>query len=125
MKGGRNPERKLQDAELKVMNVIWQEGPISAGRLSAICKETIGWNPNTTYTLIKRCIDKGAVERVDPGYICKPLISKEQAQLLETDRLIDKLFDGSADKLFAALIGHRQLSPQEVEKLKKLIQELE
>lgn len=125
MKGGRNPDKKLQDAELKVMNVIWREGPISAGRLSAICKDTIGWNPNTTYTLIKRCIDKGAVERVDPGYICKALITKEQAQLQETERLIDKLFDGSADKLFAALIGHRQLSPQEVEKLKKLIQELE
>ena len=124
-KGGRNPEKKLQDAELKVMHIIWREGPISAGRISAICRDTIGWNPNTTYTLIKRCIEKGAVERTEPGYICRALITKEQTQLMETDRLIDKLFDGSADKLFAALLGHRQLSAKEVDKLKKMIEEME
>ena len=45
--------------------------------------------------------------------------------MLETNRLINKLFDGSADKLFAALLGHAKLSRQEVDKLKKLIDELE
>jgi len=118
-------EKKLHDSELKVMNVIWREGPVAAKRIAEELKRETGWNVNTTYTLIKRCIQKGAVERSEPGFVCRPLVSKEEAQMLETDRLINKLFDGSADKLFAALLGHTKLSRQEVEKLKKLIDELE
>lgn len=44
---------KLFDSELKVMNVFWQEGDITAKKISAILKDQVGWNVNTTYTLIK------------------------------------------------------------------------
>ncbi len=50
---------KLFDSELKVMSVLWQEGDLTAKRISDILKEETGWNMNTTYTLIKRCIKKG------------------------------------------------------------------
>lgn len=49
-------EFKLQNAELKVMSVLWKEGDLTAKAVSNILKEEIGWNMNTTYTLIKRCI---------------------------------------------------------------------
>ena len=110
-------EKKLQDSELKVMRILWRDGPSPAGRIAAECRETIGWNPNTTYTLIKRCIEKGAVMRSEPGFLCTPLVTKEETQQAETDRLIDKLFDGSADKLFASLLGRKQISTEELEKL--------
>ena len=49
-----------------------------------------------------------------------------EVQRSETDRLIiTKVFDGSADKLFAALLGRKKLSPEEIEKLKAIIGELE
>ncbi len=47
---------KLFDSELKVMSVLWREGDTTAKHLSDVLKEEIGWNMNTTYTLIKRCI---------------------------------------------------------------------
>ena len=118
-------EKKLQDAELKVMNVIWQEQPVRAARVVEVMTERTGWNMNTTYTLIKRCIAKGAVERTEPGYVCRALVAKEDVQREETDRLIDKIFDGSADKLFAALLGRKQLSDEEIRKLRDIIGELE
>ena len=114
-------EKKLQDAELKVMNVIWREQPVRAARVVEVLAEQTGWNVNTTYTLIKRCIQKGAVERSDPGYICRALVAKEDVQREETDRLIDKIFDGSADKLFAALLGRKKLPRDEIEKLRAII----
>ena len=116
-------KNKLQDSEIKVMNVIWAEQPVSASRVSEILKGQIGWNVNTTYTLIKRCIDKGAVERTDPGFVCTALVSREEIQQEETETLIDKIFDGSADKLFAALLGSKKLSRTEIDKLKELIDE--
>ncbi len=44
---------KLFDSELKVMDVLWQEGDITAKKISTILKDQVGWNVNTTYTLIK------------------------------------------------------------------------
>ena len=118
-------EIKLQDSEIKVMNVLWREGEATAKHIAEVLKEETGWNVNTTYTLLKRCIEKGAAERSEPGFLCRPLIPKEEVQRAETDRLIDKVFDGSADKLFAALLGRKKLPPEEIEKLKAIIGELE
>ena len=69
-------EKKLQDAELKVMNVIWREQPVKASKIVKILAGETGWNMNTTYTLIKRCIEKGAVERSEPGFVCRALVTK-------------------------------------------------
>ena len=116
---------KLFDSELKVMGVLWKQGDTTAKQISDILKEEVGWNMNTTYTLIKRCIGKGAIERREPNFMCHALIPREEVQAAETDELIDRIFDGSADKLFAALIGRKKLSPEQIGKLKQLGEESE
>ena len=47
-------DNKLFDSELKVMDVLWREGDSTAKHIAVILGEEIGWNKNTTYTLIKR-----------------------------------------------------------------------
>ncbi len=116
---------KLFDSELKIMNVLWTQGDVSAKHISNVLKEEIGWNMNTTYTLIKRCIKKGAIERLEPNFICHALISKEEVQLAQTNELLDKIFDGSIDKMFTALIGNKQLSEKQIKELKDLVKNLE
>ena len=46
-------------------------------------------------------------------------------QKAETDELINKIYDGSADKLFAALLGRKKLSAEQIAQLKKIVGELE
>ena len=116
---------KLFDSELKVMNVLWQEGDTTAKHISDILKEEIGWNMNTTYTLIKRCIKKGAIERSEPNFMCHALIPKEEVQEAETDELIHKIFDCSADKLFASLLSRKKLSAEQIDKLKQIVGDLD
>lgn len=118
-------EIKLFDSELKVMDVLWKEGDVTAKHISDVLKEEVGWNMNTTYTLIKRCIKKGAIERSEPNFMCHALIPKEEVQEMETNELVDKVYDGSYDKLFAALLGRKKLSSQQIDKLKSMISELE
>jgi predicted transcriptional regulator len=118
-------ESKLFDSELKVMSCLWEEGDLPAKRIAEKLTAEIGWNKNTTYTLIKRCIKKGAIARTEPNFMCHALIAKEEVQELETDELIDKIYDGCADKLFAALLGRKKLSAEQVQKLKKIVDELE
>ena len=116
---------KLFDSELKVMGVLCDEGDTTAKHISDVLKEEIGWNINTTYTLIKRCIKKGAIERSEPNFMCHAIIPKEEVQEAETTELINKVYDGSADKLFAALLGRKKLSPEEIAKLKQIVNDLE
>lgn len=115
---------KLFDSELKVMNVLWREGDATAKHISDVLKEEVGWNMNTTYTLIKRCMKKGAIERSEPNFMCHALIPREEVQEAEIEELTNKIFDGSKDKLFAALLGSKRLSAKEIENLKRIVQEL-
>ena len=117
-------EIKLFDSELKVMDVLWKEGDMTAKKISDILKERVGWNMNTTYTLIKRCIHKGAIERREPNFLCHALVPKEQVQEQETTELINKVFDGSADLLFASLLNRKNLSEEEIERLKQIVNNL-
>lgn len=116
---------KLFDSELKVMGVLWNEGDCTAKHISDVLKEDIGWNMNTTYTLIKRCIKKGAIERSEPNFMCHALVKKEEIQEEQTNELIDKIYDGSADKLFAALLGRKKLSSEQIKKLRDIVAELD
>ena len=66
------------------MEVLWKEGDIPAKQIAKQLTGQLGWNVNTTYTLIKRCIKKGAIERSEPGFMCRALIPKESVQEAET-----------------------------------------
>lgn len=116
---------KLFDSELKVMNVLWREGDRTAKQLAQELKETVGWNQNTTYTVIKKCIAKGAIQRQEPNFLCRPLVTRNMVQASETEELLGKLFDGSPDLLFASLLDHRKLSRAQVENLRRLVETLE
>lgn len=112
---------KLFDSELKVMDVLWKKGELTAKQLSDILKKEIGWNMNTTYTVIKKCIAKGAIERREPNFLCHALIAKEEVQEAEMEELIGKLFDGSPDLLFASLLNSKKLSEEQIEKLRQMV----
>ncbi len=115
---------KLYDSELKVMEVLWREGDLYAGMLAKILKKEIGWNRNTTYTVIKKCIDKGAIERYGDKFMCKAVISKEEVQKYETAELINKMYGGSIEKFFASFLNTTPLSNDEIDKLKHMVEHL-
>ena len=115
---------KLYESERKVMEILWREGEITAKRVSEILTEEIGWNKNTTYTVLKKCVAKGAVERIEPDFVCRALIGKETAQEEEVDDMIDRVFDGSVDLLFAALLRREKLTPEQIENLRRQVEAL-
>jgi BlaI family penicillinase repressor len=128
MKGERimqSENIKLFDSELKVMDILWKEGIVPAKYVADRLTQELGWNKNTTYTLIKRCMKKGVIERTEPNFMCHALIAKEDVQETETNELINKIYDGSVDKLFAALLGRKKLSTEQIEKLKQIVDSLE
>jgi predicted transcriptional regulator len=114
---------KLFDSELKVMEIIWEKEPITAKEISLILGDTIGWNKNTTYTIIKKLIDKQIINREEPNFICTAAVNKAEVQSAETNNLIEKLYNGSKKLFFAAFLQNEKLSMDEIKELKKLIDE--
>lgn len=114
-------KEKLFDSEAKVMEIIWAKSPISAKDICLIAAEAIGWNKNTTYTVIKKLEAKGFIQREDPGFICTPLVSQSQMQKIEAASLVNKVFGGSRKALFSALLEDEPLSKEEINELRKLI----
>ena len=116
---------KLFDSERKVMEVLWENGCLPAARIADILGERIGWHKNTTYTVIKKCIEKGAIRRENPKFICHPVLSKAEAQRYEAHELIDRIFDGSAKDLLASYFAEKAITEREATELKELIDQLE
>ncbi len=119
-------ELKLFDSERRVMEVLWEaDAPVTAKEIAAKLGETVGWNKNTTYTVIKKCVEKGAIERREPNFQCFPRVRREEAQAAAAAELVEKVFDGSASLLFASLLSGGQLPPEEIRRLRALIDGLE
>ena len=115
----------LFDSELKVMEILWKNGDTPAKEIAKHLNEQTGWSKTTTYTVIKKCLDKSAIERKDPGFICCALISKEAVREQETKELVDKMFDGSSDLLVASLISGKKIGSEQLHKLRQLIMDSE
>lgn len=93
-------KQKLFDSEAKVMEIIWAKSPVSAKDISLIATETIGWNKNTTYTVIKKLEAKGFIKRNDPGFICTPLVSQNEMQKVEAASLVKKYLEAPVRHYF-------------------------
>ena len=112
---------KLFESEQKVMEVLWEEGEVPAKRIVEVLKAEIGWNKNTTYTVIKKCIAKGAIERSEPGFLCTPLIGRKEFESYEINELLARAFKGSKSKFLSAFLDEEPLSEKEIKELEAII----
>ena len=110
---------KLFDSELKVMSVLWKEGDQTAKQISDILKEEIGWNMNTTYTVIKRLSDRGVLK--NENTIVSSLVSKDEVQASEINEMVEKTFEGSLPAFIAAFTKHQKISEKEIDEVQKMI----
>ena len=118
-------KHKLFDSELKVMEVLWRGGEMPARDIARVLSESIGWNKNTTYTVLKKCIEKGAAIREDPGFRCRACVTREEVQRAQAHELMEKMFGGSPSSLVASLLGGCEKLPnEENERLHRLIDTL-
>jgi len=116
---------KVFDSELRIMQILWENGQMNARQIAHILEAEIGWNVNTTYSTIKKLIEKGAIERKSPKFLCIPLIKKEDVQKQEARELSDKLFDSSASALLSAFLDDKKISKSEIKKMKELVERLD
>lgn len=118
-------DRELTDPELRVMNAVWDAGEIDAKGVVADLLDAYGYSASTTYTLIYRCIKKGLLLRRDPGFMLSSLVSREEVQDRGAVQLADRFFEGSVDKLFAALVDRRLVTDDAIARMRAMIDDYE
>lgn len=117
----------LSQREWTVLNVLWQTGGAELGQLvSALFPET-GWSRNTVLTYLTRMEAKGLVsinKEVTP-HIYSALLDREDCRHRERKSFLQRVYSGSAGDLIAAFIKEESISPEERERLRKLLDDME
>ena len=107
------------------MEVLWDAAQdLPAREVARRLEQSVGWNKNTTYTILNSCVKKGLSERREPGFLCRPLVGREEVRTQELGHLVDGLFQGSPALLFSTLVGSGSLSQEDVEEMQALIDKL-
>lgn len=110
---------KISDSELEVMRILWKEArPLSFTEIRTQLESTTGWKKSTIQTLITRLKEKSAISAKE-HYVTlySPTFSEEEHVQTEGQNFIDKLFDGSAKSLVAALCRGGKLNKDDVDEL--------
>ena len=118
-------EYKLTDAEITLMNIIWNGGEVKAVDISEAAGKQTGWKKNTVYTMLSRLIDKKLIERREPGFVCVPLVTKENVGLAESVNVVEKFYDGSLSLFARAFLREKKLTAEDIDELKRIIEESE
>jgi BlaI family penicillinase repressor len=115
-------EVKIFDAERKLMELIWERGTVRAAELVPLAREKMGWNKNTTYTVLRRLTERGVLRRSDPGFEVTALVSREEAAESETKNLLSRLYSGSLKLFFSSFLEKERLSREELDQLREIIE---
>ena len=117
---------RISDAEHAVMEVLWEESPLSAGDVVARVDRGRGWSANTVKTLLGRLLAKQVIAHVAEGrrYLYRPLVARDDYVQRESRRLIDRLFDGRLTPLVAHLAERDQLTKSDIAEIEALLKEI-
>jgi BlaI family penicillinase repressor len=116
---------QISDAEWIVMEVLWRRGRVTAGEVIADLAGTREWNHRTIRTLLARLVEKGAVDVTDSEhrYVYRPAVSRERCVRQESRSFLDKVFGGDAAELLLHFARHANISAEQAERLRRLLDE--
>lgn len=109
---------KLADIEAKFADIIWKNEPISSPELVKICEQELDWKKSTTYTVLKKLIEKGIFQNEQAVVTSK--ISREQFYGLQSQKYVEETF-GSLPKFLTAFFQGKKLSAKEASELREYI----
>ena len=117
---------QITDSEWLIMKALWEKSPLKSRDIVETISKRSSWNNKTIETLLKRLVDKGAVgynlisSKTREYY---PIVSHEECIRVENETFLKKVYDGSVSMMMANFLKHQKLSKDEIEKLKRMIEE--
>lgn len=101
-------------------DIIWDNEPVSSMRLVQLANDTLQWKKSTTFTVLKRLIQKGFFKN-ERGTVTS-LISREEYLSSSSYQYIKDTFHGSLPSFVAAFSASHQISDEDWEEIKQLVE---
>lgn len=118
---------KLSEKEWPVLEVLWNTGGSELGEIVEMLKDDTGWTRNTVHTYLTRMEAKKLVfidKAVNP-HIYRAAVSKDECRKSERKSFLSRVYKGSAGDMIAAFLKEERLTPEEKERLKKILDDME
>ena len=116
-------EMKLGAVESCFADIIWQNEPLHSRELVELCREQLNWKKPTTYTVLRKLCERGFFQNVD-GMVSS-VISREEFYAMQSEQFIDTTFRGSLPAFLAAFATRKALSQEEIDQLRRMIDDFE
>ncbi|MGE0451121.1 MAG: BlaI/MecI/CopY family transcriptional regulator [Vicinamibacterales bacterium] len=120
---GRKASSGLTEAELRIMDALWQESPATVGDVTERVAGTPRPAYNTVLTILRILERKGYVRHEQDGrrYTYSPLIDRGQARRRALRQLLGRFFGNSEELLVMELLGREDPAPDQLERLRTLL----
>lgn len=117
----------LTEAELRLMEVLWQKGPATVQEILQGLPETAPLAYNSVLTTIRILEQKGYVKHVKDGraHVYTPLIQREDATRSEIRRLVNRFFGSSHELLVLNILEDQTVDAKELKRLRKMLERSE
>lgn len=119
---------QISEAELEVIKILWELGEATSTQIVDRFEGKSEWKPKTIHTLITRLVSKDAVkaEKIDgKSYLYSPKITEEEYRSYANESFLKKLYNGSVNLMISTFIKEQNLTKEDINKLKKLLDEEE
>ena len=115
----------LSDGEWKLMNLLWDESPLTIGSMVTALRDDTAWTKATINIMLNRLSDKGAV-RIDatgPRKLFYPMLARDDAVRQEARNTLSKIRTGGLGLLVSTMARESDLSDAEIDELHRILKE--
>lgn len=111
--------RRISEAELSVMEALWDLGKSTAKDLQGVLKERRGWERTTVRSLLTRLQDKGSVTLDKDAEVATyiPAFTREEYSWDLNEVLLERMYDGDSKALVADLLAHGLITKEDLKAL--------
>ena len=116
-------EWKLGAVESRFADIIWANEPLPSRDLVALCQQELNWKKPTTYTVLRKLCERGIFQNADG--LVSSVISRQEFYARQSEQFVEESFSGSLPAFLAAFTSRKNLSPQEVAEIRRMIDAFE
>ena len=110
---------RLAEGEYRFACIVWDHEPLPSGRLVVLCAKELGWKKSTTYTVLKKLVERGVLR--NENAVVTAAVPKDEVLREESRAVVDRAFEGSLPSFLAHFMGGRTISDAEADELKAII----
>ena len=118
------PSATLTEAELRLMNVLWQRGSGTVQQVLEALPPKPALAYNSVLTTIRMLEKKGYVEHVKEGraHVYVPRLERKDATQSEIRHLVRRFFRNSQEQLVLNILADRGIEPEELDRLRQMLE---